>query len=309
MVMLAFFKIIRWPNLVIIALVQYLIRFFIIESLGVPHVLNHTYFFLGVLCSITLAAAGYVINDIYDVEADTTNKPERMAIGNGITLNGAWTVYGMLNVIAIIAGYLVAGAAGFQSLWMLPVVAIALLYLYAIDLKKRVLLGNILVSLLTALPVFLVALFDVLPAANAETAEIIQPIFYVISAYAAFAFYSNFIREIIKDAEDVEGDDQEGYRTLAIIVGRNYIRYVVALLLVIMLCFTGAFNVYLFQSDIVSSVYLLLFVNLPILLAIARVLTAKSKVDFKKASILMKLIMLTGIVSMVVFTLALKAQF
>ena len=307
--MIAFFKIIRWPNLLIIALVQYLIRFFIIESLGVPHVLNHFYFFLGVLCSITLAAAGYIINDIYDVEADKANKPHRMVIDNGLSLSNAWTVYGALNVIAIISGYVVAGAAGFQSLWLLPVVAIALLYLYAIDLKKRILLGNLLVSLLTALPVFLVALFDVLPAANAETAEIIQPIFYVISAYAAFAFYTNFIREIIKDAEDVEGDDQEGYRTLAIIMGRSSIRYILALLLVVLLCFTGAFNAFLFQSDLISSLYLLLFVNLPILLTIWRVLTAKTKVDFKKASILMKLIMLTGIVSMVVFTLALKAQF
>ena len=307
--MIAFFKIIRWPNLLIIALVQYLIRFFIIESLGVPHVLNHFYFFMGVLCSITLAAAGYVVNDIYDIEADKANKPHRMVIDNCLSLNAAWTLYGVLNALAVISGYLIAEASGFENLWLLPVIAMALLYLYAVDLKKRILLGNILVSLLTALPVFLVALFDVLPAANAQNADVIQPIFYVISAYAGFAFFTNFIREIIKDAEDVEGDDQEGYRTLAIVLGRSSVRYVVALLLVVLLCFTGAFNAFLFQSDLISSIYLLLFVNLPILLAIWRVLTAKTKVDFKKASILMKLIMLTGIVSMVVFTLALKAQF
>lgn len=307
--MIAFFKIIRWPNLLIIALVQYLIRFFIIESLGVPHVLNHFYFFMGVLCSITLAAAGYMVNDIYDIEADKANKPHRMVIDNGLSLNAAWTLYGVLNALAVISGYLIAKASGFENLWLLPVVAMALLYLYAVDLKKRILLGNILVSLLTALPVFLVALFDVLPAANAQNADVIQPIFYVISAYAGFAFFTNFIREIIKDSEDVEGDDQEGYRTLAIVLGRSSVRYVVALLLVVLLCFTGAFNAFLFQSDLISSIYLLLFVNLPILLTIWRVLTAKTKVDFKKASILMKLIMLTGIVSMVVFTLALKAQF
>lgn len=307
--MIAFFKIIRWPNLLIIALVQYLIRFFIIESLGVPHVLNHFYFFMGVLCSIALAAAGYVVNDIYDIEADKANKPHRMVIENGLSLNGAWTVYGVLNAIAVISGYLIAEASGFENLWLLPVVAMALLYLYAVDLKKRILLGNILVSLLTALPVFLVALFDVLPAANAQNADVIQPIFYVITAYAGFAFFTNLIREIIKDAEDVEGDDQEGYRTLAIVLGRSNVRYIVALLLVVLLCFTGAFNAFLFQSDLVSSTYLFLFVNIPVLLAIWRVLTAKTKVEFKKASILMKLIMLTGIVSMVVFTLALKAQF
>ena len=208
--MIAFFKIIRWPNLLIIALVQYLIRFFIIQSLNIPHVLNHLEFLLGVICSISLAAAGYIINDIYDIDADKANKPQRMVIDNGISLNGAWTIYAVINVIAIITGYLVANAAGFESLWLLPVVAIALLYLYAVDLKKRLLLGNLLVSLLTALPVFFVGLFDVLPATSPENADIIKPVFYVISAYAAFAFFTNFIREIIKDAEDVEGDDQEG---------------------------------------------------------------------------------------------------
>lgn len=307
--MIAFFKIIRWPNLLIIALVQYLIRFFIIESLGVPHVLNHLEFFLWVLCSISLAAAGYIINDIHDVDADKANKPQRIVIDNGISLNGAWGAYSVLNVVGIICGYVVAEAAGLSSLWLLPVVVIALLYLYAIDLKKRALLGNLLVSLLTALPVFLVGVFDVLPAANANTADLIKPVFYVISAYAGFAFFTNLVREIIKDAEDVEGDDQEGYRTLAVVMGRTSIRYVIVLLLVVMLCFTGAFNAFLFQSDLISSIYLLIFVNLPILYLIFKVLRSNTKVDFKQASTLTKIIMLTGILSMVVFTLSITSGF
>lgn len=307
--MKAFFKIIRWPNLLIIVLVQYLIRFFIIESLNVPHVLNHLYFFLGVLCSISLAAAGYIINDIYDLDTDSANKPERMAIGKGISLNNSWGLYVAFNIIAIISGYLVAHEAGMPNLWLLPPVAIALLYLYSVDLKKRPLIGNLLISLLTGLPVFLVALFDVLPAASVDTASIIQPVFYVILGYALFASYTNLVREIIKDAEDIEGDMAQGYRTLAILTGRSSIRYVIIGLLFILLACTLAFNYYISESDPISAIYLGLFVNIPIVYLMIKVWKAKTKIDFKKSSILLKIIMLTGIVSMVVFTLSLKSRF
>lgn len=307
--MIAFFKIIRWPNLMIIALVQYLIRFFIIESLNIPHVLNHFEFFLGVLCSISLAAAGNVINDIYDLEADKRNKPGRMVIGRKISLNNAWSIYTVFNIIAIISGYWVAQASGLESLWLIPVVAAVLLYLYSIDLKKRAVLGNFVVSVLVGLPIFFVGVFDVLPAATPETAASIKQAFQVIMAYSGFAVFTNFIREIIKDAEDVEGDKEEGYRTLAVILHRQNIRYVIFTLILLLLIFTGFFNAYLFKSDMYSALYILLFVNLPIIYLAVKILLAKSKTDFAKASILMKIIMLTGIVSMVVFTLSIKAQF
>ncbi len=73
--MVALLKLMRWRNLLIIAWVQYLIRFAIIESLNLPHVLNHAYFFLGVLCSFALAAGGYIINDLYVLEVDAFNRP------------------------------------------------------------------------------------------------------------------------------------------------------------------------------------------------------------------------------------------
>ncbi len=301
-----YLKLIRWPNLFIIALVQYLIRFFIIESLAVPHFLDNMWFAVGVICSISLAAAGYVINDIFDMPNDRNNKPQRVLVGVSVSENVAWGIYATFNITAFITGYLLAQHIEMPGLWMLPVVAAALLYLYSIDLKKRAVLGNLLVSLLTALPVFLVAVYDILPAANAENAELIKPIFYVIIAYTVFAFYTNFIREIIKDAEDMEGDASQGFKTLAVLMGRDYIRYVIVILSLVLLVFTGYYNSYLFYSDLYSSIYLLLFINLPIAYLIFKVAMAKSKQDFKQASTLMKLIMLTGILSMVVFTLSLN---
>lgn len=306
--MSSFFKLLRWPNLLIIALVQYFIRFFIIESLDIPHVLNHLEFFAGVLCSISLAAAGYVINDIYDQQTDRINKPGKKVLGNKISVNSGWTIYGIFNIIAIISGYYLAQVSGLPDLWLIPVVAIALLYLYAIDLKKRAVLGNLSVSLLTALPVLLVGVFDILPAATTENAATVKSTLEVIGAYAAFAFFTNFIREMIKDAEDVEGDRDMGYRTLAVILGRRQTSYIIIILLLILVVFTGYYNAFLFASDKYSATYLLLFVNIPILFLVFKIFRARHKEDFYKASIFIKVVMLTGILSMAIFTLSLKAQ-
>lgn len=309
MVMISsFFKLLRWPNLLIIVAVQYFIRFFIIESLGIPHVLNHFEFFVGVLCSISLAAAGYVINDIYDQRTDHINKPHRKVLGSKISVNSGWSIYGAFNIVALIAGYYLAQVSGLPDLWLLPVVAVALLYLYAIDLKKRPVLGNLVVSLLTALPVFLVGVFDILPAANAQNALQVKSTLEVIGAYAAFAFFTNFIREMIKDAEDYKGDRDMGYRTLAVIMGRRQLRYIIIILLLILLVFVGYYNAFLFSSDKFSAAYLLLFVSLPVAFLIYKVFRASRKEDYYKASIFIKIIMLTGILSMAVFTLSLKVQ-
>lgn len=305
----SFFKLVRWPNLAMIALVQYLVRFAIIESLNVPHVLSHFEFFLGVLCSIALAAAGYIINDLHDIQADSENKPDRITLGRSFSVKSGWTMYSIINIIAIISGYYVADASGFGSLWLIPPIAIVLLYLYSTDLKRRPVIGNLIVSFLVALPVLLVGVFDVLPAAGTENDPLVKSVFTVITAYAGFGLFTNFIREIVKDAEDVEGDKKAGYRTLAVLMGPESIRFVILVLLFILLIFTGAYNLFLFENkaDLFSSLYLLIMVNLPIIGIAWIVIGAREKKQFKLAGNLLKVLMLTGMMSMLVFTLAVKS--
>lgn len=292
-----------------IALVQYLVRFAIIESLNVPHILSHFDFFMGVLCSVSLAAAGYIINDLYDFQVDKENKPRRMTLGRVFTEKTGWTMYGVINLIAIISGYYVAQASGFGSLWLIPPIAIVLLYLYSADLKRRPVIGNLIVSFLVALPVLLVGVFDVLPAAGTESDPLIKSVFVVISAYAGFGLFTNFIREVVKDAEDVEGDRKAGYRTLAVLMGAESIRFVILVLLFILLIFTGAYNLFLFENkaDLFSSLYLLILVNLPIIGIAWIIINAREKAQFRLAGNLLKVLMLTGMMSMLVFTLAVKS--
>lgn len=306
MIVTAFFKLIRWPNLLIIALAQYAVRFFVIEFLSIPHALDHLEYFYGVLCSISLAAGGYVINDINDIDADAINKPERITVGNQISHKAAWAIYMVFNGLAIVSGYLVSVASGLGNLWLIPVIAIALLYLYSVDFKRRVLLGNILVSLLTGLPIFFIALFDILPAVNPENQDVARPAVWVIIGYAIFAFYTNLIREIVKDAEDIAGDKRQGHKTLAVLLGAEQVRYIILILSVILLVFTGYFNVFLFNSDLISSFYLLLAVNLPLIYFLWSIYKAERSKHFKKASTLIKMVMITGILSMAVFSFSIK---
>lgn len=307
--MVNFLKLIRWPNLLIIALVQYLLRFSIIEALNIPHALNHFYYALGVLCSISLAAAGFIINDIYDQANDLINKPQRVTIGKHLSENLAWNSYFAFSLIAIVSGYVLANHVDLDGLWMVPVLATLLLYLYAINLKKHPVLGNLIVALLTALPVFLVAVFDVLPAANPENAALIKQVFRVIVGYSGFAFWLTLIREIVKDAEDIKGDAQLGFKTLAIRLGRDNIKWVIGALSLVLLAFTLWFNSSLYPGDLISSTYVALFVNLPLLYFFWVLFRAQSAGDFKKLSNLLKIIILTGILSMVVFTYAIKTNF
>ena len=302
-------KLIRWPNLLMIALVQYLIKYSIIESLNVPHFLNDLYFLLGVICSISLAAAGYIIDDINDTETDAYNKPDRVLVAGKVSKDMAWGLFSAFNIIAFISGYILAQHIEMPGLWLLPVVAAALLYLYANDLKKRPIIGNLLVSLLTALPILLVGVYDILPAGTEENAETILSIFKVIVGFSVFAFFINFIREIIKDVEDLAGDKKQGYKTLAIILGPTHIKYVLVILVLVLLVFTGYFNGYLYLSDIYSAAYLLLFVNLPLVYLVYKIIRSQESKDFKKSSTLIKLIMLTGMLSMAVFTLSINLRF
>lgn len=304
--MVAYFKLIRWPNLLIIALVQYLVRFAIIESLNLPHVLSHGYFFLGVICSITLAAGGYIINDLYDLDTDALNKPKRITIGKSIKENSAWNLYYATVLIAMASAYFLAQEAGIDDLWMIAPLASVILYLYAYDLKARPFLGNFIVAALSALPVFLVGVFDILPAANDENAMQVSQTIDVIGAYSLFAFGISFIREMIKDAEDKVGDKASHYKTLALLLPQTVFKGIIILLLLMHIIPLANYSWGIFNNDSFSSLYLFLCVVAPLIYLIYKSVLAHKPRDYKHISTVLKLVMLTGILSMLIFTLSLK---
>jgi len=302
----ALFKLIRWPNLLMIVFIQYLIRFSFTEAMQFPHALDHWYFALGSIISVLLAAGGYVINDLYDLHTDALNKPERITIGKKISEDFAWYFYFATVILATGATYLLALKVELDSLWMISPLAASLLYLYAYDLKKRPLIGNILVSLLTAMPIFLVAVFDFLPASTEENGPLIREGFRVISYYAVLAFWLNLIREIIKDLEDEKGDRLAGFQTLAILLPKIWIKSLLILLIALGLypIIDYCINDLLLAGSKSAGLYVVIAVLIPLLILIGQIIKARTATQYHQASTLSKVIMILGILSMPFFTLA-----
>src|SRR6056297_1863155 len=107
--MIHFFKLIRWKNLILIALVQYLVKYALLlpfyESYQVTTTLSTLAFTLLVIATVCIAAGGYIINDIYDIETDKVNKPDKVIINKHISEKNALNLFIILNIIGVGLGF------------------------------------------------------------------------------------------------------------------------------------------------------------------------------------------------------------
>lgn len=150
------------------------------------------------LCS---AAGGYVINDYYDVKIDILNKPSKVVVGKLVSRRKSMVAHLLLFFLALCCGFL----AG-RKVLMLVFFCSSWLWLYSNQLKRLPFIGNFSIAVLTSVAIFLPAVL--IPVRLPE-----------LILFACFAFWSTLIREIIKDVEDMRGDQRHGCRTLPIVFG------------------------------------------------------------------------------------------
>ena len=297
----SFLKLIRLPNLIIVALTQYCIRLLLLlpafHFLNQSPNLNSVDFFLLVLCTLCIAAAGYVINDYYDVEIDKINKSEKRVLGKHISLKAGWSIYYSLLILGGALAIYLALKKDFLHLLFIYPLANILLFLYAKYLKKMALLGNITVSLFTAFVVIIVFVPEY--KLLTQFADVEQS--YLLSmglGLAVFSFLSNFFREIIKDMEDIKGDLANSARTAPIVFGMTTSKYLAAVLLALL----GMAIVFFINANNGSpmlpcpkSVLFILFIA-PLLFLLYMLFKAKEKSAFGKISSWAKIYMILGIV-------------
>lgn len=295
-------RLLRWKNLLILMLVQVLIKY----ALFIPNYavtsLSTIQFIMLVASTVFIAAAGYVINDIYDVETDLVNRPDTVVIGKTITEKTANNLFIGLNVIGVLFGFYLSHSIGKSSFFALFVIISALLYVYASYLKQTFLVGNIVVSLLIAISLIIVGVFDILPAMNDANRPLQIQVFKILLVYASFAFLINLLREITKDIQDIDGDHKVGMYTLPIVLGRTRaknILFILSLLPILAVVFLLANFLYHKTSFVL---YVLLLVVGPMIFTTIKIFNAESKTDFKRISNLLKLVMLTGMLSMLLHT-------
>ena len=300
-----FLKLIRYKNLLLILGTQCLVHFGFLKALGLPVALDAAHFFILSLATILIAAAGYVINDIEDVDIDRINRPKTRLIPIKITEKTAFNYYLLLNILGVGIGYYLSLVTENSAYAAIFVFISALLYGYATFLKHIPVLGNILVSLMVASCIAVVVVFDFSTLITQYGAELTNPI-SVLRDYAIFAFMLNFLREIVKDIEDVEGDHSQGIKSLPIILGRQRTAQLSSVLALI---FTAVLIVYIFTylyGNRITTGYLLFVVGGSLLFFAVKAWVADTKLDFKKLSFYLKIIMVLGVLSLGVLSLSLR---
>ena len=312
-------SLVRFPNLLIIAFTQYAMRYLLMEPLLPSDTFELQFgdfqFGLLVFSTMLIAAAGYIINDYFDTRADLINKPARVVVGVAISRKEAMILHLILNILGVGIGIYLAFYVGLPALSLVFMLSTGLLWFYSTNYKKQFLVGNLTVAFLTALVPLMVVLFEI-PLLNKEYGEVMirydadfNYLFAWVSAFGFFAFMTTLIREIIKDAEDLEGDDAYGMKTVPIVLGTFWTKMLVVALIAVTL-FTLLFLLfkYIFFSvdpvDYISLVYFSLFLLIPLILLAIQVMASKDKRAYHRASSLIKLVMLCGILySVVVFYL------
>lgn len=302
-----FLRLIRFPNLVIVALTQYLIYYRVLlpyfELVETPATLQPFFLFLLVFTTVLIAAGGYIINDIVDHEMDVINKPDKVFIGKTISKLVAWRCYIAIGGLGLaISSYLAWQTNNFRLLFIYPL-AVASLHLYSVHFKKQVLIGNIIVALFCAFVpgILLLAEYPNMQVFEQSTIPAFQKMWTLMGGYLLFAFYTTLLREVIKDIEDIEGDQQANCRTLPIVFGiSNAKRWAMLMCLIICICLgTHSYFSYFNGIDF-RDIYVLLLLIAPTILIFAKLFTANTKKQFSQLSRWTKGLMLFGLVYLLI---------
>lgn len=301
----AFLKLIRFPNLLFITVTQLLFYFFIIlplyQEAGLPTVPSRSDLFLVIAASIFIAAGGYIINDYFDVNIDQINKPDRMVVDRSISRRGAMFWHFLLTNTGIVLSFIAAWPHGHYLIPFLNIGAATLLWFYSTTFKKQLLVGNIIISLLTAWVIIILFLFS-WKGMNNGSLELRTKLFRLAGLYAVFAFIINLIREVVKDMEDLEGDMRYGCKTMPIAWGMATTRFFVTCLLVLVLVVLAGLMFYVLQFHWwLASAYCLVLIIAPLAWIMIKLYRAKTTAHYHQLSTAIKLVMLSGILSMVFF--------
>ncbi|MDP4263137.1 MAG: geranylgeranylglycerol-phosphate geranylgeranyltransferase [Bacteroidota bacterium] len=301
----AFLRLIRLPNLFFIALTQALFQFCIYYPLyrGLIPAKDILHFAFLVLASLFIASAGYIINDYFDINIDEVNKPQKMVVDKVIHRRWAIAWHFILSFSGIILTALALPVFEKWYLILANMACVALLWFYSTNFKKSLLIGNIVISLLTAWTI-LVIFFSKVTVGNAfEPGTYTQPKFFRLAIlYAGFAFISSLIREAIKDIEDIKGDVKYGSRTMPIVWGINATKVYIAVWMIVLIIMLLIIQVYILQFRwwwLVT--YGILFVIFPLALIFRRLFKASSTEEYHSLSNRIKFVMLTGTLSMIFF--------
>jgi 4-hydroxybenzoate polyprenyltransferase len=301
-----YLKLIRYQNLLLLAFMQLVFRYLFLEQSYVDLALTDFNYILLVIATVCVAAGGYVINNIMDQETDEIAKPQNRVVGVSISETVAYNWYIGLTIVGVGIGFYLSNVIYKPTFASMFILVATLLYMYATSFKQIPVLGNVVVALLLSTSIIIIGLFDILPAIDVDNRFRMKEAFNILMEYAVFAFIINLIREIVKDLEDMDGDYQSGINTLPIMMGIPKTKIIVGILTVISIGILAYYiNSNLFELDYVIY-YSMVFIIGPLIYFGVKLINAVTKKEFHHLSLVLKLILFFGIISIAVIVLNLK---
>lgn len=281
--MTPYWKIIRPNNLLLTALTQLLFYFSASRTNTAFWSVNLSNFRLpesitSTLACLFIAAGGYIINDIFDQTTDSINRPKKQIAHVDKQPKQLYPFYIALTLIGVILGFVTGLGMG-----ILCVAIAVLLYFYSSDFKGEFMMGNLLVSLLAGMVVYIASrgVFEVQKGMFAE--------------FASIAFFITFARELVKDIEDEKGDRAQGYQTFAVTQGSKKTKVAASIMMLCSLILTLLVAV---QSGSLAFWIYSAILTFPGFVFIGYRLSGSSKVeDFSAVSTQLKALMFVGLLS------------
>lgn len=305
-------RLIRYKNILFILLIQKLLEYAImtpiLASFGFREIDTRGAFWLLNLSTIFLAAGGYIINDYFDVKIDEINRPQQVIIDNGISRRQALRWYQTFSSIGFAIGVILSFWVNSLTLGFIIASIAGLLWFYAASYKRQFLVGNIIVSLISGLSLLVVAILcmALLEQSYSNLLLLQTPIplkiYAWIGGFSSFAFLLTWIREIIKDIEDIEGDQEAECRTMPIVWGvRKSKMTILTLILLVISLLLFLYSRYIDFGKDTTIIYMLFAIIIPLLILSILVIKADKKNDFSQCSTLSKIIMVMGIAYSIIF--------
>jgi 4-hydroxybenzoate polyprenyltransferase len=303
---LYFLRLVRWPNLIFILLAEILFHFCIYKPLY-PNAAEGTdlNFYLIAATYLFIAAAGYIINDYFDINIDQVNKPDKVVVGSHISRR--WVIFWHL-LFSVMGIYISTIAFPFKLYWHIHLsnlLTILLLWFYSTNFKKNFLVGNVVIALLTAWSIAVVyfSKFTIQQLFNPDINDVANFRFVkLMMLYCSFAFILTLVREALKDMEDIEGDQKFGCKTLPIVWGLKPTKVYIGVWLVVVIAVLSFIQLYVIPFGWWYSIlYCLALIIYPLAFVLYKLKNAFASSDFKKLSLYIKIAMFMGILSMFFF--------
>ena len=289
-----------------LAFMQLVFRYLFLAQSYVDLALTDINYILLVIATVCIAAGGYVINNIMDQDTDEIAKPQNRVVGVSISETVAYNWYIGLTIVGVGIGFYLSNVIYKPTFASMFILVATLLYMYATSFKQIPVLGNMVVALMLSTSIIIIGLFDILPAIDVDNRFRMKEAFDILIHYAIFAFIINLIREIVKDMEDMDGDYQSGINSLPIAIGVQKTKIIVGVLTVISIGILAYYvNSNLFELDYVVYYAMVLIVG-PLIYFGVKLLNAATKKEYHHLSLILKIILFFGILSVAVIVFNLK---